>query len=188
MAIEKIITKIKEDAEEKARNILTEAREKAKEILEKEQKEIKKLKEKKLSSGKKEIETKKNILISSAKRSSRKKILETKEEIINNCFTSSHNELRKLDGKDYQEIITRLLAEGKKIIGSDLIVIPSREEDISMLSSIGVTMGEKRDAMGGVILVSKDKKISIDNTFDGILDRLKDDIRIGAAKILFLGD
>ena len=57
-----------------------------------------------------------------------------------------------------------------------------------MLSNLGLKIGEKRDAMGGVTLVSKDGKIRIDNTFDGILERLRDDIRIGTARILFQGD
>lgn len=188
MAIEKIITKIKEDGEKEARKILNEARRNAEEILEKEQIEIEKEKEKKLERGKKEIETKKNIIISSAKRNSRKKILETKEEIINKCFDLAKKELEELKGEKYKEIIKKQIEDGKKIIGEELIILPSREEDISMLSNLGLKIGEKRDAMGGVTLVSKDGKIRIDNTFDGILERLRDDIRIGTARILFQGD
>lgn len=188
MAIEKIITKIKEDGEEEARKILSEARKEAKDIFEKKQIEIEKDKEKKLTVGKKEIKTKTNIIISGAKRNSRKKILETKEEIINNCFSIAQNELKELEGEKYKEIIIKLIKEGEKVLGNGFIVLPSREEDIELLSSLSVIIGEKREAIGGITLVSKDGKISIDNTFDGILERLRDDIRIGAAKILFLGD
>lgn len=188
MSIEKIITKIKEDGEKKARKILSEARGKAKEIIEKEQIEINKEKEIKYSKGKKEIETKKNIIISTAKRNTRKKILETKEEIINNCFVSSKESLENLDEENYNKILTKQILEAKNVIGDDLIVIPSRDKDISFLNSQNFTIGDIKEATGGVTLVSKDGKISIENTFDGIMERLRDDVRIGVAKILFLGD
>ena len=41
------------------------------------------------------------------------------------------------------------------------------------------------DASGGIILESVDGQITLDNTFDGILEREKNRIRIKVGKLLF---
>ena len=43
------------------------------------------------------------------------------------------------------------------------------------------------EASGGVILKSSDGGITLDNTFEGILKRKKNEIRIKVGKLLFSG-
>ena len=51
--------------------------------------------------------------------------------------------------------------------------------------NLGLKITGNVDASGGIILTSGDGQITLDNTFDGILERKKDRIRIKVGKLLF---
>jgi vacuolar-type H+-ATPase subunit E/Vma4 len=68
----------------------------------------------------------------------------------------------------------------------ECVVAPSRDVDRQIAKEIGVmATREKINALGGVIVRTKDGNREIDNTFDGILDRRMEEIRIKVAKKLF---
>jgi len=48
-----------------------------------------------------------------------------------------------------------------------------------------VAVQETIHAIGGIILHSADGRITVDNTFEGLLNRKKDEIRIHVGKLLF---
>lgn len=50
---------------------------------------------------------------------------------------------------------------------------------------MGLTITGNIEVSGGVILKSSDGKITLDNTFEGILGRKKDEMRRRVGKLLF---
>jgi vacuolar-type H+-ATPase subunit E/Vma4 len=61
----------------------------------------------------------------------------------------------------------------------------SKDEDKEIAKNLGLKVTGNVDASGGIILKSGDGQITLDNTFDGILERKKDRIRIKVGKLLF---
>ena len=65
------------------------------------------------------------------------------------------------------------------------MAIVSKDEDKEIAKNLGLKVTGNVDASGGIILTSGDGQITLDNTFDGILERKKDRIRIKVGKLLF---
>jgi len=65
------------------------------------------------------------------------------------------------------------------------LAIVSKDEDKEIAKNLGLKVTGNVDASGGIILTSGDGQITLDNTFDGILERKKDRIRIKVGKLLF---
>lgn len=65
------------------------------------------------------------------------------------------------------------------------MAIVSKDEDKEIAKNLGLKVTGNVDASGGIILTSGDGQITLDNTFDGILERKKNRIRIKVGKLLF---
>jgi V/A-type H+-transporting ATPase subunit E len=137
--------------------------------------------------GDKRVTIMRNIHLSEARRVARRITLGAKEELIDECFSKAKEQLRSLTGEEYKNVLVQLIKDSLPLIGESGTVKLTREEDKSILSSFpnltqkpGLVQG-----LGGIILESSDGKIVVDNTFDAILERKKEDIRTEVAKILF---
>jgi V/A-type H+-transporting ATPase subunit E len=189
LAVEKIISRIMDEAERSASEVLADARARSRKIL----REAKKVTQRKVDAerrrGAQRIETLRNIYISEARRDARKCTLAAKEELIEECFSQARDALRNLRGKEYERTLRRLIERGMALVGNECTAIPSREEDVRILSSYNtITVSDERldaDALGGVVLRSRGGEVVVDNTFNGIINRLRDDLRTKVAYILF---
>jgi vacuolar-type H+-ATPase subunit E/Vma4 len=185
MSAEKIIQQIKKDSEKEISEIKKEAEKHSKEILDSAKNEAKEEAEKIISSGKNESENIKRILISKANQENKKEAMKTRERIIDDCFVKAHHKLSILKGKEYEKLIKKLMQEGHKKIGSNCIVYASRDEDKKIAKDLGISVDGTVESAGGIILKSKDGRTTLDYTFNGILKREKDRIRIKVGKLLF---
>ena len=185
MSAEKIIQQIKKDSEIEIKHILKDAENQAKIILENSKKatenEIKKIESDSLNKS----ENLKKILISKASQDAKKEIMNAREKIIEDCFTKAHSELSKLKGTDYNNIVKKLIEDGRNKLGKKCTVMISREEDKKIAEDLGISVDGTVESSGGVVLKSSDGKIILDHTFDGILKREKNKIRIEIGKLLF---
>ena len=185
MAAEKIIQRIQKDAEKERDEILTEAKKQATEILS----EAKKLGQheanKILTDGKNQSKTIKKILVAKALQDNKRDTVKAREKIIDECFTKAHHELSLLKQNQYEKIVTKLIREGKNKLGKNCRVLVSRDRDKDIVTKEGLKIAGSIEALGGVVFQSEDGKITVDNTFDGILKRKKDEIRIKVGKLLF---
>jgi vacuolar-type H+-ATPase subunit E/Vma4 len=90
-----------------------------------------------------------------------------------------------LHEEEYKNTVRRLMKEGYKKLG-ECTVIASREIDREIAKDLGLQVSGYIEVSGGILLKSKDGKV-IDNTFEGILKRKKDEIRIEVGKLLGFG-
>ena len=185
MSAEKIIEQIKKDYEKEIKQIKKEEDNKVKSIIESAKKEGEKQAEEIINTGKKQAENHKKILVSQANQDSKRKIMNAKEEVINKCFDNAKEKLSKLKDKDYQKIVETLIKKGKNDISSELKLYISRESDKKIAKKLGLKVAGRIESIGGIILSSKDSKITIDNTFEGILKREKAEIRNKIGKMIF---
>lgn len=187
MTIEKIIEKINAETTADVNKILKDAHRNAKEIKKNFGKELSLQINQIYEQGQKRITIMRNIHLSEARRATRRRILKAKEELIEECFKQAREHLRSLTGEDYQRVMTRLITESLKLVGNSGVATLTREEDKAILSSYQkITVKPKlAPSLGGLIMESTDGKIVVDNTFEAILDRKKEDIRTEVASILF---
>jgi len=185
MSAEKIIQQIKKDSEKEIKQILKEAENQAKSIIESAKKEAKDEAEKILANGKTQSENIKRILISKANQEIKKEIMIAKEKIIDECFVKAHYELSSLKGKEYEKLVKQLIQDGRKKLGSSCTILVSRDTDKKIAKELGISVSGTIKSAGGISLKSADGRATLDNTFDGILKREKDKIRIKVGKLLF---
>jgi len=185
MSAEKIIQQIKKEAEKEIQEIQKEVEKQAKIIIEEAKKEGKKEAEKIFESGEKQSDNIEKIVISKANQDVKREIMKAKEKIIEGCFVKAHQKLSFVKGKEYENIIDQYIKDGTEKLGKECSIMISREEDKKIIQKHGLISSGHVEASGGVKLVSKDGRIILDYTFDGILKRDKDKIRNKVGKPLF---
>jgi V/A-type H+/Na+-transporting ATPase subunit E len=209
--VRKIIEEIEEKSEAKASEYLSEARKKAEEIVDvANQESSDKICE---VVAKAEHEAKRNSqrILAEARIKARREITIVREELISLAFRKALDHLKTLTKEgvfkdiSYKEVICKLLKESIMSCGSESIEVIVNENDTDLILSeieklsleIEKEMGSKPlmklsdetiSVIGGVVLRSSDRKISVDNTFEARLERFKDKIRTEVAKELFEKD
>lgn len=184
MSLDKLIKRIKEEAEKEIRDIIGKAEEKAKRIIEEEEKKGREEAEKIRREGAKEAEKKKERILASARRKAKSYMIKAREELIERCIERIMNKLKELNSKKYEEIMGSLIRNALEEI-KDGYIISTRKEDEKIAKNVGIEIKGKIDGIGGVIIKSKDRSKEIDLTFDSLIERSRDEIRIKIAKKLF---
>jgi len=188
MSAEKIVNQIKKDSEKEIKEILKEAETQANIYIDDFKKEAEKEAETIIIKGKNDSVKLRKILVSKANQDTKKEIMNAQEKIIEDCFIKAHHKLSTLNEKEYKEIVTFLIEDGCKKLGSECSVFVSRDIDKKIAENLNLEISGNIESAGGIILQSNDGKITLDHTFDGILKREKDKIRIIVGKLLFSED
>ncbi len=185
MTAEKIIERIKKDSEKEIKQILREAEQKETIIIEEAKKEAKQEAEKILADGTQQAENISKIIISKASQDVKREIMNAREKIIDECFVKAHHELSTLTGDRYKNLVKKLIENGCKKLNGQCNISISRDIDREIATSMGLQVIGTIETTGGIIIKSKDGRITLDYTFDGILQRKKDEIRRKVGKLLF---
>ena len=137
-----------------------------------------------LSEGKKEAEKLEKQIIGNADLDSRNKQLVLVEESIEKVFDKAIKKIQDADrNSDYSKLISSMLEESIRIIGTPNIIIQTNSKDKSVIQSLlskfpGATLSnDVIDCLGGIKVQSKDGTMKFDNTIDARLERLKPLIR-----------
>ncbi|GAG80079.1 unnamed protein product [marine sediment metagenome] len=129
-------------------------------------------------------------------------ILEKKHVLIENVLNQVKDGLRmRIKTDKYIHVLENLIVEGGIIVGATDLEIILNERDSSLLMDLeklaekiaektGIKTkitksGKKIDAIGGAIIQTTNGKIVMNNTFEGILNNSKREIRFRIAQILF---
>ncbi len=185
MSAEKIIQQIKNDSQKEQKDILKEAENQKKQIMQNAKNDAEIKSEKIINEGKKQGDNQEKILISKANQDSKREIMKAKEEIIEECFIKAQEKLSNINETRYKKTIEKLIKNGQKTIGQKCKVKISKEIDEQIAKKLDIEVIGKIDASGGILILSNDGKITLDNTFEGIIAREKDKIRIKVGKLLF---
>jgi len=185
MAAEKIIQQIQKDAQKEAKKLVDESKKEAKTIIDNAKASAELEAKKIIADGKTKSENLKKIMISQANQDAKRQEMNAREKIMDECFVKAHHGLSTLKEEEYKKIVTKLIQQGSKKLGKSCSVLVSRDYDKQIAKNLGLKIDGTVEASGGVIVKSCDGRIILDNTFDGILKREKDKIRIKVGKLLF---
>lgn len=185
MSAEKIIEQIKTDASKEVKEILKEAEGQAKEIIKEAKAEAEGQAEKIIADSKKDSENYKKILLSQANQDAKKEIMAAREKIIDDCFVKAQHMLSTLSETEYKNIVRKLMTDGVKKLGKDCKVLACKDVDKQIAKDLHLEVIGTVETCGGIMLKSNNGRVTLDNTFDGILKREKNQIRIKVGKLLF---
>ncbi len=185
MSAEKIIERINSDAETQVQHLMAEAERQSQTTIKTAKAEAQKEAEAILSKGQLDSENAKKILISKATQEVRRDMMNAREEVIEQCFSQALEKLRSLPEDHYRRFITTLLKEGKQRLGNTCTVSVSQDRDRDIAKQENLAVQGSLKSIGGILMQSADGKITIDYTFERLLDRKKDEIRIQVGKLLF---
>lgn len=185
MSAEKIIERIKTDAKKQEEQIIKSAEKQASDILESARKKAEEEASIIVSNGKKQSENLGKILLSKANQDAKRETMNAKENVIEECFKKAIEKLSSLDKEPYILTVTKYMEKGQKKLGKQCTVLVSREEDKLIAKKLDIPVSGTIEATGGTMMQSADSKVTLDYTFEGILARDKDKIRIKLGKLLF---
>lgn len=192
--INNLTSKIIKDAEDKKEAILLEAEQEKNKILNKKQEEANIAEKTVLEKAEREAVSRKERIISSAQLQARNEKLRAKQEIIGEVFETSIEALCNISKDDFKEFIkTSILnnnisgnqklilnSSGKKIVDEALLAEINKE--LGSEASIALSE-ETRNFKGGFIL--EKEGIEINNTFEALVNSLRDDLSQEVSKVLF---
>lgn len=186
MSAETIVNKIKSDAQQKVKEIKKEAKRKRELIIEDATEEAKTKANEIKEKGKQQAELKKKIMISQAHQQAKRNEMNAKEDIIETCFKKAIDHLANIDETSYKKLVKQLIKQGKKeLSGNKSTLKISNDFDKHLASEMNIEVTGETGASGGVIFQSEQGTITIDNTFEGILKREKQRIRVKVGQLLF---
>jgi len=119
MSAEKIIERIKNDAEKQREHIIDEAEKQSKILLKTTKAQAEKDAELLLRNGRHESDNAKKILVSKAIQDVRKDMMKAKEEMIELCFSEALEKLGSLPDDQYRKFVITLIRAGKKRLGEE---------------------------------------------------------------------
>jgi len=183
-ALEKTIEKILNTTEEQILSSLQEALKSSKETLANSRASLESDYDKIIAEGKKEAEKLEKQIVGNADLDSRNKQLLLVEQSIEKVFEKAIKKIKDADrNADYSKLISSMLDESIKAIGTKDIIIQTSTKDKKVVESLlskfqGASLdSEAIDCLGGVKVRSKDGTMTFDNTIDARLERLKPLIR-----------
>jgi vacuolar-type H+-ATPase subunit E/Vma4 len=188
----KLVDAVFEEARVKSESIMNEAAQRATAILEESEKYSTKHCEEILDSYRDiaEIEPRKEI--SKSEIEARMNLLKLKESYVERVFEEARKRLQAYaETPEYRTLMLESLRDPSKSVVAGEVVM--NESDIKKLGEdairhavgAGVEIKGHPVGVGGFIIMSKDKKVSVDRTIDSILNQEKQTLRGKIADLLF---
>lgn len=149
-----------------------------------------------ISNAEKKADSLKKQVIGSSKLSSRNKELFLLEQAVNDVFEKSKEKfLLQTDESYYKNLLIKMLDESIPDIGTSGIIIECLEKDANFFKQqIELLSGKYnkkiklhnnlKNSMGGFRIKSTDGTVTLDNTIDSRIERIKPLIRKNIASIL----
>jgi len=185
MSAEAIIQQIKKDAEQEIKKINKEKEHAIKDITTRYQNETKEQQALLLEKGKQDTQNIQKIALSKANQEAKRQQMQTREHLIETCFNQAFQQLATIDDKQYEKIINRYIDQGREQINDTFYIQSSKPQDKIIAKKHNITVKGSIQATGGIKLISEKGTKTIDSTFEGILKKRKQDIRVQVGTILF---
>ena len=194
---------ILKEAEEKAATIIKEAKEQANAIIDAARINAEEEEKRKLAEATAKGQQIYREILAQVKVEAKKEILKKKELLIKEAFKEAEERLRKHSlAAEYKEDLIRITVNACKKLDATDLVITANQRDLKTLKSsketierelergnrkIKISFGEPIQTAGGVRVKTADGRIEVDETFEGIIQKQFELLRVKVAKILFEG-
>ena len=173
MSLENVIKEINNSAGQKANTIISEGKKEANSILQKTQEKINKSNQKTIEKTAEIVSSIERTEIASLQLVLKKQALNAKKEVIDEVFDEAKKKLKSLPEKQKQLILKKLLVKGKKEVNAKHFYSNSKDRKLIAKLS-GLKFRKEISCIGGFVLENEDNTISSDQTFDLILEKVRE--------------
>ena len=190
--LEKIISQIEYESNDRCKSIIEEANKKAQSIIDEAEQSAKSILSSSEEKTAKKLDSMKQIAQSSSEFAKSKILLKSKLEIIDETLSKSLEEIKNLPDNEYFEIIKALII-GNSRDGKGALCLSEKDESRlpkGFIESVNkelenkeIVLGKTVDIDGGFILVYED--IDINCSFDAISQSKLDELRDALNTVLF---
>ncbi|TET44845.1 V-type ATP synthase subunit E [candidate division TA06 bacterium] len=191
---EKVVSKIINEADAKAKELVASARTQAERIAKQASHESARIAQQAKEASAKRASEEKQRVLSSANLDIRKAMLEKKQELMDEAFQKAITRLRQKNKKEYVDLIKELLLKSVET-GTEDVIVGTADKDIidsKVISAVNKKLGRKGNLTlsktfgsmaGGFIL--RRGKIDTNLSFDGLIELAREGLETEVAKILF---
>lgn len=178
MSFENLVADLEKDAKTQEDKIIKDAANQADAIRAQTKEQIAQLMQNAKREAAQTIEEKKSE-ISTANINARKIIADGRNQAVEKALTEVKEHLQEYtNSKQYTALLTKLVQEAVDSLGTKQnTVVICRKEDAALLKKNGFNTQPSLEAIGGVIVQSKDGKIKINSTFENLLSEHADELR-----------
>ncbi|RDJ31906.1 MAG: V-type ATP synthase subunit E [Crenarchaeota archaeon] len=194
-SLERTIDKILDRTENDALTGLKESLEASKKTLDDSIPKLQQEYDKIINDGKKEAEKLEKQIVGSSDLEMRNKQIVLVEEAIERAFAKATDQIKNTKrDENYTQLITKLIEESTKILGTSEITVYSNSTDKEIIQKIlpkfsGAQLApESINCLGGIKVKSKNGAMTFDNTLNARLERMKPLIRKEIATQFGLGN
>ncbi|KAF6243090.1 V-type ATP synthase subunit E [Nitrosopumilus sp. b1] len=194
-SLERTIDKILDRTENDAITGLKESLESSKKTLDDSVPKLQQEYDKIINDGKKEAEKLEKQIVGSSDLEMRNKQIVLVEEAIERAFAKATDQIKNTKrDENYTQLITKLIEESTKILGTSEITVYSNSTDKEIIQKIlpkfsGAQLApESISCLGGIKVKSKNGAMTFDNTLNARLERMKPLIRKEIATQFGLGN
>ena len=196
--IEKIKTKILDDASARASQIKEQADREARDIMEQASKEAENKKAELLKKAQSDSEESYRRLLAVAELEGRKEILRAKQDMIEKAFRTAMGRITGMPDREYQKLLEEMIVDAAAAKGSGEILLSEKDAkrmDSSFISNINQRLSisgkggiltvsnENIQTAGGFILRSGDMEVN--DTFEILFGMLRPELENEVVGILF---
>ena len=192
MAYENLLKSVEESAGERERELRSKARTAIQAILEEAETRAKDLQQISLDEAKKAASIKRNKLMYLTKVEEKKQLITIKEAIFSQALTTAEQSLFSLrTDPAYPKILKKLALEATGAIGTGKchVHVDKRDEQLlfDMLTELNLSALVIPDltTAGGVVITNPDETVTISNTLESRLERIKERRRLEIYTTLF---
>jgi V/A-type H+-transporting ATPase subunit E len=188
------------ESEDKAEWIIKSAQEMSNKYIDEATQKATENAEKIITQGRYTGEKEKQKILSTAEMEVKRMVLNCRESLIDEAFALAREKFEAFKKtKEYTNILQKhIISSIGELEGNSFTVIASKHDSFSLTDSVvnkvkketgkkglKLELQEVDEDIGGVIVREKNGKVSIDNTFDSMLNRIKNEIRAKVSEILF---
>jgi len=161
---------IREEGESRAEEIISEAEADAEEIVQQREEEVEA-----------QIDEEREQALSSAKLTAKQKRLEARRDALEQVRDQLEERVAEIDGQRREELTQSLLENAAAEFDDDADVeVYGRETDEQLLTDLlseyeGWSVAGTEECLGGVVVESESSRVSVDNTFDSVIEQVWDE-------------
>ncbi|PSP94027.1 V-type ATP synthase subunit E [Halobacteriales archaeon QS_4_62_28] len=178
MSLDTVVEDIRDEARARAEEISSDADERADEIVAEAEADAEEIRAERQAAVEREIEQEREQKLSSAKLEAKQERLEARRDILEGVREQVEEEISNIEGDKREELTRTLLEAAAREFDDDTTVeVYGRAEDAALLESIleeydDYELAGEYECLGGVVVDSDSSRISVNNTFDSVLDEV----------------
>lgn len=181
MSLETVVEDVRDEARARAEEIREEGESRADEIISEAEADAESIVQQREEEVEAQIEEEREQALSSAKLTAKQERLEARRDALEQVRDGLEQRVAEIEG-ERREALTRSLldAAAEEFDDEASVEVYGREDDEALLTDLlseyeGWSVAGTEDCLGGVVVESESSRVSVDNTFDSVIEEVWDE-------------